>query len=82
MKVTIEVDCTPEEARKFMGLPDVSALNEDMMKHMTEAIGAALPQMDPKKIVEMWMPFNTQMMDQAQKAMMAMAGQASKSKKE
>ncbi|WP_379922986.1 DUF6489 family protein [Erythrobacter sp. R86502] len=27
MKITIEVDCTPEEARSFMGLPDVSAAN-------------------------------------------------------
>ncbi len=26
MKMTIEVDCTPEEARRFMGLPDVSGL--------------------------------------------------------
>ena len=28
MKMTIEVDCTPEEARRFMGLPDVSARND------------------------------------------------------
>ncbi|MEL6238208.1 MAG: DUF6489 family protein [Pseudomonadota bacterium] len=27
MKITIEVDCTPEEARSFMGLPDVSQAN-------------------------------------------------------
>ena len=28
MKFTINVDCTPEEARAFFGLPDVSAVNE------------------------------------------------------
>lgn len=28
MKVTIEVDCTPEEARQFLGLPDVSKANQ------------------------------------------------------
>lgn len=27
MKITIEIDCTPEEARSFMGLPDVSVAN-------------------------------------------------------
>ena len=25
MKVTVDVDCTPEEARRFLGLPDLSA---------------------------------------------------------
>ena len=28
MKVNLEVDCTPEEARKFLGLPDVGKANE------------------------------------------------------
>jgi hypothetical protein len=28
MKVTMEVDCTPEEARRFLGLPDVTKVNE------------------------------------------------------
>lgn len=34
MKVQIEIDCTPEEARSFMGLPDVGKANAvyvDMM---------------------------------------------------
>jgi hypothetical protein len=28
MKVNLELDCTPEEARRFLGLPDVSKANE------------------------------------------------------
>lgn len=28
MKVNVEIDCTPEEARRFLGLPDVSKANE------------------------------------------------------
>jgi hypothetical protein len=28
VKVTIEIDCSPEEARRAMGLPDVAALGE------------------------------------------------------
>ncbi len=27
MKVHVEIDCTPEEARAFLGLPDVSKAN-------------------------------------------------------
>lgn len=38
MKVNIEIDCTPEEARKFMGLPDVSKANE----FYVDAIGKAM----------------------------------------
>lgn len=28
MKVNVEIDCTPEEARRFLGLPDVAKANE------------------------------------------------------
>ena len=38
MKVHVEIDCTPEEARAFMGLPDLSkaqaAYSEGMEKAM------------------------------------------------
>lgn len=38
MKITIEVDCTPEEARNFMGLPDVSAANNIYVENITKAM--------------------------------------------
>lgn len=28
MKMNVEVDCTPEEARRFLGLPDLSAVHD------------------------------------------------------
>jgi hypothetical protein len=28
MKIHVEIDCTPEEARQFMGLPDVEQANQ------------------------------------------------------
>jgi len=38
MKVHVEIDCTPEEARAFMGLPDLTkaqaAYSEGMEKAM------------------------------------------------
>ncbi|VAW00513.1 hypothetical protein MNBD_ALPHA04-2343 [hydrothermal vent metagenome] len=36
MKVTVELDCTPEEARKMMGLPDVNKLNETYVKELSK----------------------------------------------
>ncbi len=34
MKMTVEVDCTPEEARRFLGLPDVAPLHAAMLERM------------------------------------------------
>ena len=41
MKVNIEVDCSPEEMRRFMGLPDVSDVNKtyvDDIRFLTRSI--------------------------------------------
>ena len=38
MKITIEVDCTPEEARSFLGLPDVSAANSIFVDNIAKAM--------------------------------------------
>lgn len=38
MKVNIEIDCTPEEARSFMGLPDVSKANSVYVDNMAKAM--------------------------------------------
>jgi hypothetical protein len=40
MKMTIEIDCTPVEARAFLGLPDVSGLNEHLVKEMQNRMDA------------------------------------------
>lgn len=38
MKVNVEVDCTPEEARRLLGLPDVTAANEVYVERLTKAM--------------------------------------------
>lgn len=43
MKVHVEIDCTPEEARTFMGLPDVGKANEvyvDLMSKAMKGVGS------------------------------------------
>jgi hypothetical protein len=34
MKITVEVECTPEEARQFLGLPDVKPLQTIAMAQL------------------------------------------------
>ena len=38
MKVHVEIDCTPEEARSFMGLPDVGKANDIYVDMMAKAM--------------------------------------------
>jgi Family of unknown function (DUF6489) len=41
MKVTVEVDCSPEEARRFLGLPDVSKANDVYVDNIAKAMQGA-----------------------------------------
>jgi hypothetical protein len=38
MKVTVDVDCTPEEARRFLGLPDLTPVHEAYIEKMKAAV--------------------------------------------
>jgi hypothetical protein len=41
MKVHIEIDCTPEEARTFIGLPDVNKVNDVYVDAVTKVMKGA-----------------------------------------
>jgi hypothetical protein len=56
MKVTMNVECTPEEARAFFGLPDVQPMQEHLMSEMQERLSANLKAMDPDTMVRTWLP--------------------------
>lgn len=53
MKVTVNVECTPEEARQYMGLPDVTVMNEKIMEKM----GEQMTTMGPESFMTVWEPF-------------------------
>lgn len=56
MKVTINVECTPEEARTFFGLPDVKPMQDAMMDEMQKRMQSGLSSMDMENLMKMWMP--------------------------
>jgi hypothetical protein len=41
MKVNVEVECTPEEARRFLGLPDVTRANDVYVDALANAMQGA-----------------------------------------
>lgn len=67
MKFTVNVDCSPEEARAFLGLPDVKPMQEAMMAQVEERMKQALSAMDPETMMKIWMPAGIQGMEQFQK---------------
>ena len=69
MKMSIDVDCTPEEARRFLGLPDVSALNDHLVAEMQKRIDANMAMISPDELVKNWMSFGAGAQEQFRKLM-------------
>jgi hypothetical protein len=46
MKITVDVDLTPEELRQFMGLPDVQGIQQQMLEQFSQGISSSSEQRD------------------------------------
>jgi hypothetical protein len=78
MKIHVDIDCTPEEARTFLGLPDVAPMQEALMAEMQKRMMANLQAMEPEQLFKTWLPAGLQGWEQLQKAFwtrMASAGE-------
>lgn len=67
MKVTVNVECTPEEARAFMGLPDVAPMQEQLLKELQARLSANIQAMNPETTLGTWLPASMQGAEQLQK---------------
>ncbi len=76
MKITIDVDCSPEEARSFLGLPDVAPMQRALMEEIGKRMSAGLEAMDSEALMKTWMPLGVQGLEQAQKMFWAQFGKA------
>ncbi len=65
MKVTVEVDCTPKEARAFLGQPDVEAFNVWLVDQMQARFAQNMELLKPEELMKSWMAIG----GQAQEAM-------------
>ena len=68
MKTTINIDCTPEEARSFMGLPDVAPFQNMMLDEMKNRIQKAAAAMEPETMMKTLFPLQSEGMAELQKA--------------
>ena len=76
MKINIELDMTPDEARRLMGLPDVSDLQAEMLEEMRRRMKAAVDTSDPQALLKAWMPLGAQGFEQFQKFLWDSAARA------
>lgn len=58
MKVSIDIDCTPEEARHFLGLPDVAPMQKSLMDTLEKRISNSINATDTKQLMETWLPLS------------------------
>ncbi len=71
MKLTVEVDCTPVEARQFFGLPDVTSLNNAVVDEMSKRLTENMSMLSPDTMVRSWMAYGGQAQDAFLKLMSA-----------
>lgn len=76
MKMTIEVDCTPEEARRFMGLPDVTSLNEHFLEQVKAKMEGGMGMLSTEELMKTWMSFGQGAQEQFRQIMEASARNA------
>lgn len=51
MQIKIEIDVKPEELRRFLGLPDVAGLQEEIVQFVRDRVSAASETFDPTAFV-------------------------------
>ena len=56
MKISVDIDCTPEEARRFMGLPDLSTIHEAYLTKMRSAIEQGITPDAIQSMMQTWGP--------------------------
>ena len=73
MKITMNVDCAPKEARAFLGLLDLRPMQDELMQEMRNRSMAGIAAMVPAEMLRAWMPATTGL-EQMQDFFAKMAG--------
>jgi hypothetical protein len=66
MKISLDIDCTPEELRGFFGLPDVKPMQDQLLKDVEERMRASLAALDPETMLKTWLPAGLKGFEQLQ----------------
>jgi hypothetical protein len=79
MKIKLDIDVTPEEARAFLGLPDVKPMQKTLLEETEARLRSNLRAMDPEAIINTCMPATLKGFEQFQEILArAAAGRTKK----
>lgn len=81
MKITVDIDITPEEARTFLGLPDLEPMQQAILKDVQERIQKNIARLEPEALMRQWFSLAPQGLDQVQKLFGNIAGLATGSRR-
>jgi hypothetical protein len=56
MKVTVDIECTPEEARRAIGLPDLTPLHDAYLARLTQALDGRVQPEAVEAMLRSWAP--------------------------
>jgi Family of unknown function (DUF6489) len=76
MKFIFDIECTPDEARQFLGLPNIAPMQDRMMEELEKRIAENLRALDPETLVKTWMPMGMQGWTDMQKMFWGQLGAA------
>ncbi|MDO5710834.1 MAG: DUF6489 family protein [Micrococcales bacterium] len=54
MKFSVDVKCTPQELRTFLGLPDVEPMQQAVMDEMQRRMVTSMDQLSPTAVMKDW----------------------------
>ncbi len=57
MNIQVNVECSPQEARAFLGLPDLQPIHDLYIQKMQQFVNEGLAPADLEKIMRSWVPF-------------------------
>ena len=69
MKINATVECTPEEARAFLGLPDLKPMQAAVMARMEKQMLDAADAIAPDAMLKSWFSLIPQTQEQLQRLM-------------
>lgn len=73
MKVNIQIECSPAEARAFLGLPNIEVLNDHIVGLMKSRMEANLDKLQPEEMMKNWAGFGVTAQEQFMKMMQSVA---------
>lgn len=71
MKIRLDIDASPQELRTFFGLPDVEALQNQMIDHIRKQMEAGMAGFDPATLLKPFLPEHLRSLEALQKSFWA-----------